>query len=176
MAGPISFVLCALARAARRYADRVVALPPGSTFASYRIESLLGRGGMGVVYLAADPRLGRKVALKVIGGAIAEAPSTRERFLAESRLAAALDHPHILPVYEAGEFDGQPYLAMRYVPGFDLGHLLAGGRGLPSRALFRLAGRRQGRRSSGPIRPARLAIMAASRRLAAPTFVRMLET
>ncbi len=97
----------------------------GSVLAGYRIEALVGRGGMGVVYLASDPRLERRVALKLIAPELAEDPRFRERFLRESRLVASLDHSHVVPVYEAGEADGQLYLAMRYVDGEDLASLLA---------------------------------------------------
>ena len=97
----------------------------GSTLAGYRIEALVGRGGMGVVYLASDPRLERRVALKLIAPELADDPRFRERFLRESRLVASLDHSHVVPVYEAGEADGQLYLAMRYVDGEDLASVLA---------------------------------------------------
>jgi ABC-type branched-subunit amino acid transport system substrate-binding protein/DNA-binding beta-propeller fold protein YncE len=99
-------------------------LGPGSTFAGYRIESLVGRGGMGVVYQATDLSLGRPVALKLIAPELADDPRFRERFLDEPRLAASLDHASVIPIYEAGEHDGQLYLAMRYVPGSDLRTLL----------------------------------------------------
>ena len=71
--------------------------------AAYQVEELIGRGGMGEVYLAHDPRLGRPVALKVLGADIAGDQRFRERLLRESRLAAALDHPNVVPIYEAGE-------------------------------------------------------------------------
>jgi ABC-type branched-subunit amino acid transport system substrate-binding protein/DNA-binding beta-propeller fold protein YncE len=90
---------------------------PGTTFAGYRIESLIGRGGMGVVYLATDLSLERPVALKLIAPEYAQDERFRRRFLKEPRLAAALDHPNVVPIYEAREHDGQLYLAMRYVPG-----------------------------------------------------------
>ena len=99
-------------------------LGAGSTFAGYRIESLVGRGGMGVVYQATDLSLGRPVALKLIAPDLADDPRFRERFLEEPRLAASLDHASVIPIYEAGEHDGQLYLAMRYVPGSDLRTLL----------------------------------------------------
>jgi serine/threonine protein kinase len=79
-----------------------VALVPGSTFAGYRVESLLGRGGMGVLYRATDLSLDRPVALKLIAPELAEDERFRSRFLKEPRLAAALDHPHVVPIYEAG--------------------------------------------------------------------------
>jgi YVTN family beta-propeller protein len=96
----------------------------GATLAGYRIEALLGRGGMGVVYLATDLHLERKVALKLITPELAADPRFCERFLREARLAASLDHSHIVPVYEAGDADGQLFQAMRYVDGEDLATLL----------------------------------------------------
>src|SRR5581483_9593347 len=104
--------------------DGCVTLGPGATFAAYRIEAEIGRGGMGVVYRATDTRLDRPVALKLIAPELAEDPSFRERFLRESRLAAAIDHGNVLPIYEAGEHEGQLFLAMRFVQGTDLKALL----------------------------------------------------
>ena len=98
---------------------------PGSTFGTYRIESQLGRGGMSVVYLAEDPRLARRVAIKVLSDELAGDGSFRNRFVRESQLAAGLDHPNIVPVYEAGEIDGKLFIAMRYVRGTDLRTLIA---------------------------------------------------
>jgi serine/threonine protein kinase len=95
-------------------------LGPGSTFGIYRIESQLGRGGMSIVYLAEDPRLARRVAIKVLSDELAEDESFRNRFIRESQLAAGLDHPNIVPVYEAGEIEGKLFIAMRYVRGTDL--------------------------------------------------------
>ncbi|MET0764721.1 MAG: Hsp70 family protein [Blastococcus sp.] len=97
---------------------------PGAEIAGYRIESLIGRGGMAVVYRAEDTRLGRKVALKVLTPQLADSEQFRQRFIRESRLAASLDHPNIVPIYEAGEADGQLFIAMRYVVGRDLKGLL----------------------------------------------------
>jgi predicted Ser/Thr protein kinase len=96
----------------------------GETFGSYRIESLLGRGGMGSVYLATHERLGRNVALKVIAPALALDEDFRARFLRESQLAASLDHPNVIPIYDADEIDGVFYLAMRYVNGPSLRELI----------------------------------------------------
>jgi hypothetical protein len=87
----------------------------GTQIAGYRLEELIGRGGMGVVYRAHDLALERPVALKLLAPSLAEDPAFRERFLVESRLAASLDHPNVVPVYDAGEVEGQLYLAMRYV-------------------------------------------------------------
>jgi YVTN family beta-propeller protein len=97
----------------------------GSELAGYRIEALIGRGGMGAVYRAEEPELSRKVALKVIAPELAESERFRERFLRESRVAASLDQPHIVPIYRAGEAERQLFLAMRYVEGTDLARLLA---------------------------------------------------
>jgi YVTN family beta-propeller protein len=96
----------------------------GTEVAGYRIDRVLGRGGMSVVYLAHDPRLNRNVALKLLAPELAEDEAFRARFLRESLLAASLDHPNVVPVYEAGEADGLLYLAMRYVVGSDLKALL----------------------------------------------------
>ncbi len=97
-----------------------VVLQPGAEVASYRIESIVGRGGMGIVYLAIQQRLGRRVALKVLAPELAEDDEFRERFMRESEVAASLEHPNVLPVYDAGEASGVLYLAMRYVDGQDL--------------------------------------------------------
>jgi YVTN family beta-propeller protein len=118
---------------------------PGTEIAGYRIESMIGRGGMAVVYRAEDTRLGRKVALKLLTPQLADSEQFRQRFIRESRLAASLDHPNIVPIYEAGEADGQLFIAMRYVLGPDLKGLLAeqGGQ-LPlewTLGLFRQIGR-----------------------------------
>ena len=109
---------------------------PGLTVAGYHVEALIGRGGMGAVYRAEELTLGRKVALKVIAPELAQDSRFRERFLRESRMAASLDHPHIVPIFKAGEEDGALFLAMRYVEGTDLGKLLAEGGALsPARAI-----------------------------------------
>ena len=99
-------------------------LATGDAVAGYRIERMLARGGMGVVYLATQVSLDRQVALKVIAPELAESAEFRERFARESRLAAALDHPNVVPVHEAGEHEGVVYLAMRYVAGTDLATLI----------------------------------------------------
>jgi serine/threonine-protein kinase len=92
----------------------------GTELAGYRIERVVGRGGMGVVYLAVQKRLDRRVALKVLPPEYADDPGFRERFERESQMAAAIDHPNILPIYEAGEADGLLFIAMRFVEGMDL--------------------------------------------------------
>ena len=97
----------------------------------YRIESLVGRGGMGAVYLATDTQLDRRVALKVLSPELSDDDGFRKRFIAESRTAASLDHPNIVPVYEAGEIDGRLFIAMRYIDGHDLSDVLTERGALP---------------------------------------------
>ena len=92
--------------------------------AGYRLGEQVGWGGMAAVYRAYDIRLGRWVALKILAPEIASDASFRQRFISESRAAAAVDHPHIIPVYEAGEADGVLFIAMRYVGGGDIGTLI----------------------------------------------------
>ena len=96
----------------------------GTSVGIYEVRTRIGRGGMGDVYLARDTRLGRPVALKVLPERFALDERFRERLLRESRLAASLDHPHVVPVYDAGEADGRLFIAMRYVDGVDLKALL----------------------------------------------------
>jgi serine/threonine protein kinase len=97
----------------------------GSVLAGYRLEQQVGRGGFAVVFRALDERLGRPVALKILSPALASSsPEFRRRFIVESRAAATVDDPHIIPVYEAGEADGVLFIAMRYVPGGDLRQVL----------------------------------------------------
>ncbi len=92
----------------------------GARVGQYRLERRLGGGGMAVVYLARDERLDRPVALKVLAPVLAEDEAFRKRFIRESRAAAAVEDPHIIPVFEAGEAGGMLYIAMRYVPGGDV--------------------------------------------------------
>jgi serine/threonine-protein kinase len=96
----------------------------GSLMAGYRLEAQIGAGGMAVVFRALDERLGRLVALKILAPALAADASFRRRFIAESRAAAAVDDPHIIPVYEAGEAAGVLFIAMRFVRGGDLRQVL----------------------------------------------------
>src|SRR5215475_4989836 len=96
----------------------------GNDFLGYRIEELLGRGGMGVVYRAYDLRLKRPVALKLVTPSLARDEQFRERFERESELVMSLEHPNVVPIYDAGEADGRVYLAMRLVDGTDLRSLL----------------------------------------------------
>jgi predicted Ser/Thr protein kinase len=93
---------------------------PGSTIGGFRIIRQIGRGGMGIVYLAEDAILERSVALKILAPSIGSDPAYRERFLREARLAAALDHPNVVPILAAGEDAGQLFCAMPYVEGPDL--------------------------------------------------------
>lgn len=99
-------------------------LIPGTRLAGYLLEEEIGRGGMAVVYRAYDDRLDRRVALKVLAPALALDEAFRKRFIQESRAAASVDHPHIIPVFDAGKAGGVLYLAMRYVPGGDVRGLL----------------------------------------------------
>ena len=99
---------------------------PGRTLGRYRLEELLGRGGMAEVYRATDEKLGRTVAVKVILAVHARDPRFLERFLREARLVAALDHPNILPVYDYGDAEGVPYLVMPFLPGGTLRDRMGG--------------------------------------------------
>jgi DNA-binding beta-propeller fold protein YncE len=102
----------------------MAAMEVGAEVAGYRIEEIAGRGGMGVVYRARQVALDRPVALKAIAPEWSEDEDFRARFRHESRLAAAIEHPNVIPVYEAGEWDGQLYLVMRWVEGTDLREVL----------------------------------------------------
>jgi tRNA A-37 threonylcarbamoyl transferase component Bud32 len=113
---------------------------PDIRIAGYRIEARVGRGGMGEVYRAVQLSLGRRVALKVLAPKLADDQVFRRRFLRESRVAASIDHPSIIPIYETGEEGGLLYIAMRYVDGMDLATLLQReGRLAPARALAIMA-------------------------------------
>ena len=104
----------------------------GVLLAGYRLEAQVGAGGMAVVFRARDERLGRVVALKILAPALASDGAFRRRFIAESRAAAAVDDPHIIPVHEAGEADGVLFIAMRFVPGGDLRRVLEREGALPA--------------------------------------------
>jgi predicted Ser/Thr protein kinase len=108
----------------------------GTEVSGFRIESVLGRGGMSVVYIAEQIRLGRKVALKVLTTELAWDEQFRERFVRESHIAAAIDHPNIIPIYDAGEADGLLYIAMRFVQGPDLKEILKRGNVGLGRTIF----------------------------------------
>jgi Protein kinase domain/Domain of unknown function (DUF4440) len=113
----------------------VVDVLEGEQIAGCRIEAVAGRGGMGIVYRATQLSLGRPVAVKLIAPDHAADPGFRERFERESRLAAAIDHPNVIPVHEAGEDGGRLYLVMRWVSGADLhGRIARAGRLEPRRA------------------------------------------
>ncbi|MEV6362257.1 serine/threonine-protein kinase [Nocardia asteroides] len=99
-------------------------LPPGTVFAGYRIERVLGSGGMGTVYVAAHPRLPRRDAVKVLAAEFGADPEFRARFGREAELAARLDHPNIIGVYDRGVEDGRLWIAMRFVDGPDAATLL----------------------------------------------------
>jgi YVTN family beta-propeller protein len=99
-------------------------LGPGSVVAGCRLEQEIGRGGMGVVYRAIEESLERTVALKLIAPELTTNPDFRERFKRESRLAASIEHPNVIPVYAAGETEELLYLVMRYIPGTDLRALI----------------------------------------------------
>jgi serine/threonine protein kinase len=102
-----------------------IELSEGDELAGYRIEQRLGRGGMGVLYLALEPGLERRVALKLIAPEAAADEVFARRFAEESKIAASIEHPNVVPIYAAGEAAGIPYIAMRYVPGADLARRLA---------------------------------------------------
>jgi serine/threonine-protein kinase len=118
----------------------VTELAVGVDFAGCRVEEMIGRGGMGIIYRGLDLRLERPVAIKLIATEYSTDPAVRRRFEREARLMAAIDHPNVIPVYGAGEQDGHLYLVMRYVPGTDL-HVLLRRRGrLPPVLAARIAG------------------------------------
>ncbi|MBA2462854.1 MAG: serine/threonine protein kinase, partial [Actinobacteria bacterium] len=106
-------------------------LDPGAEVAGYRVLRELGRGGMGLVYEAEHLRLGRKAALKLLTPDLATNESVRDRFVQESRLIAAIDHPNIIPIYDAGDIEGTLYIAMRLVAGGDLAQTLKRDGALP---------------------------------------------
>lgn len=111
----------------------------GRRLGHYRLDAVIGRGGMSTLYRATDLRLGRAVALKIMSDALAGDAEFRERFVDEARNTSALDHPHVVPLYEFGDLDGTLYLAMRYVEGVDVAQLLAGGPLSPRRTVALLA-------------------------------------
>src|ERR1700722_14068265 len=111
----------------------LMGLSPGNRIAGYVIEEQVGAGGMAVVFRARDEVLGRLAAVKVIAPAMAGDEEFRARFLRESRAVAAVDSPHIIPVYAAGEAQGLLYIATRFVAGGGRGEAggAAGGGGGP---------------------------------------------
>ena len=109
----------------------------GDEFAGYRVRSVLGRGGMSVVYQAENLRLGSVVALKVLAPELAADDVFRARFLEESRIAASLNHPNVIPIYDMGSHEDLLYIAMRYVSGTDMRQMIKKrGRILPASAVF----------------------------------------
>jgi non-specific serine/threonine protein kinase len=110
-------------------------MAPGTQFAGFVVRGVIGRGGMAVVYRAADEQLQRDVALKLIAPALARDGAFRERFAQEWRLAARIEHPNVVPIYAAGDESGQLYIAMRFVSGSDLGAILGDGRLEPEQAI-----------------------------------------
>ncbi len=102
-------------------------LSPGSRFAGYEVESVVGVGGIGILYRARQLRLDRPVALKVVEPEVARDPVARERLRREARAVASLDHPNVVPLYEAGEEDGTIYIVTRWIDGTELGALIQNG-------------------------------------------------
>jgi serine/threonine-protein kinase len=115
-------------------------LAPGTTIAGYEIESVVGSGGIGMLYRARQLRLDRPVAFKLVEPDMAADPLVRERLRREARTVAALDHPNVVPLYEAGEVDGAVYIVTRWIDGTELGALI---------------------RRDSPVRPRRAARLAA---------------
>jgi serine/threonine protein kinase len=99
-------------------------LSPGSKFGGYEVESIVGLGGIGILYRARQVRLDRPVALKLVEPGVARDPVIRERLRREARVVASLDHPNVVPLYEAGEEDGTVYIVTRWVEGTELGALI----------------------------------------------------
>jgi streptogramin lyase len=115
-------------------------LTSGDVFGGYLIQAVAGRGGMGIVYRATELALDRPVALKLIAPGLADDAAFRQRFVRECKLAAALDHPNVLPVYHAGEHDGVLYLVSRFVEGDDLLRVIRREHLLPPRRAARIVG------------------------------------
>lgn len=112
------------------------AIAEGKMLSQYRVEAKVGEGGMGAVYRGFDTRLQRKVALKVLRGAIFSVPESRRRLLQEARAASALNHPHIVTVYEIGAADEVDFISMEYVEGKRLDELIPRG-GMPPQQVIR---------------------------------------
>ena len=107
-------------------ADRGVRDLTGQRLGHFRVDGVIGRGGMSVLYRATDTRLGRRVALKVIDESLAADREFRERFVDEARNTSAVDHAHVVPLYDFDETDGHLYIAMRHVEGPDLASVIDG--------------------------------------------------
>jgi len=114
-------------------------LSPGSIFAGYQIERVLGGGGMGTVYLARNPDLPRSEALKVLNPDLSSDEDFRARFIREAEVASALDHPNIVSIHQRGEFEGQLWIAMQFVDGTDANAALKAGTMTPARAVHILS-------------------------------------
>jgi len=115
-------------------------LAPGSSIAGYEVERVVGAGGIGILYLARQLRLNRPVALKLVDPEVASDPVIRERLRREARTVAALEHPNVVPLYEAGEENGTVYIATRWVEGTELGSLIRRGGPLEPARAARIAG------------------------------------
>ena len=124
----------------------------GRTISHYRVISRVGAGGMGTVWLADDTTLGRRVALKFLSEGSAHTGEATARLLREARAASALDHPHIATIYDVGEFEGQPYIAMAFYEGETLAERLARDHSPPPTRLG--SSRRSPTPSRQPMRPA----------------------
>ena len=111
-------------------------LSVGSVFAGYRIERVLGAGGMGTVYLARNPDLPRSEALKVLAAELSRDPDFRARFVREADLAAGLDHPNIVSVHQRGDFDGQLWMTMQFVDGVNADDAVRTGEMTAQRAVY----------------------------------------
>jgi len=142
----------------------------GTRLAGYRLEEQVGAGGMAMVFRAVDGRLDRLVALKVLAPAVAWDEAFRQRFIRESRVAAAIDDPHIIPVYEAGQAGGVLFIAMRYVPGGDVSGLLRRDGALPPDRAAAVISPVASALDAAPIPPR--SNSRASRSMAAPTSTR----
>ncbi|MBV8956166.1 MAG: serine/threonine protein kinase [Solirubrobacterales bacterium] len=114
-------------------------LSPGSTFAGYQVENVVGLGGIGILYRARQLRLDRLVALKLVEPDVARDPVVRERLRREARAVASLDHPNVVPLYEAGEEDGNVYIVTRWIEGTELGTLIQRDGPLPAAQAARVA-------------------------------------
>ncbi|MEA2428309.1 MAG: hypothetical protein QOF37_1937, partial [Thermoleophilaceae bacterium] len=117
-----------------------VEIGAGTTIGGYRLDQLVGQGGMGVVYRGENQQTGARVAVKLLTPELARQPGFRERFVREARYANSLNHPNVIEVYDAGEQDGVLYIAMEFVDGTDLKNLLAREGALDPRRAVRLLG------------------------------------
>src|SRR6516164_10614129 len=106
-----------------------MALAPGTRLGAYEIVALIGSGGMGEVYRARDPRLGRDVAIKILPSTVIGDPDRLARFAREAHIASSLNHPHILIVHDVGEVQRQPYFVSEYVDGGTLRQWMRGTHG-----------------------------------------------